>query len=482
MFGFSSIVKNIIARKAFRLCISGFFLWTCFSSFAAEDSIEDIFLAGVAYQEQQQWAHAIKNFKIVVKQRPQQFRVYNRIGFCFEQLGYHDIAADYYHKTISYDPQNEFARQRLKNFVENKLLQNSSVSTEISEKRQKKEQAADNLNRSISSAQRLWFTRQGLLYTMQRDGRNLSLFSPGVVGEIFPRISNVGFSAIVPDLEQIEKQDNIDSESELEKQLYFFDFRKNDFIHLANVQLAQPEPFHFADWDAVLFRNRKPDGQSGLFYVRLKEPLQSHGLLTELDHIAHISYDENTKFLYFSGVEQLGNGNAKTFRWNLQEGTEYERLTYGPGDEDNLMVSPNGKFLLCRRRNSDGQYNLVVVDLTNRSSFQISFFNSNLLEAVWSYDSSQIFFSSSVHAAQEGLSTMAGWINLETKFITDVFSSNFRVYNLILDELEDYVYYLTDYDNNTEIYRWNFSKSLPERLTISDENEVQLGFWQFSVY
>jgi tetratricopeptide (TPR) repeat protein len=460
------------------------FFFCFFVSFSAagEKNLEELFLEGVSYQNEQKWAHAVRIFKELVRQKPQQFRVYNRIGFCFEQLGYGEIAEDYYHKTLSYDPQNEFARSRLKVFVQNRLLRNTPVLEVEREVQQKKRDEEANLVRSISDMQRLWFTRGGHLYTLMRDGRDLSLFSEGIIGRIFPGSSARGFPAVVPPLTDDEQSSNDSSEAGQPAGLYFFDFVKNEFVFLTKMEHENPEPFYHEGSQAVFFLGKTAGGQGGLFRINIDGKSVAEEILTDFYHIEHIAYNDKTAGLYFSGLEQKGHSSNKAFRWNFKADSAPERLTYGPGDEDRLTVSPDGRFMLCRRQNPDGRYNFVVVELTNRSAFQVSFFNSDLLEGVWSQDSQKIFFASSVLDEKDGLLTVAGWINIESKFIVDVFNSNFRVKNLFLDESDSYAYYLTDYDNNLEVYRWNFQEARPERLTISEDDENQLGFWGFSVY
>ena len=436
---------------------------------SSEDRVMKLLKKGVQHQDRKEWAHAVKSYKQVIQSKPQLYKVYNRIGYCFEQLGFYDIAMKYYRKTLSFDPLNRFAKKKIKEAVLEKQRreQESNLEVELTSDEKPRQYGVEDIAHQVK---RLWYIRGGKLYTSTRDGSDEYLYSEELLGNVYPdENSKEGFP-----VEYIQEDGNAD--------IYFLRPNEGTLSRLTASSLEHQSPVFVADRKRVYFLEKDAQGTPSLWSVELKD--EAHKTkperhLEEFTDFRHLFYRRDKKSLFFSAKPVVG-GVSRVFRWDLEN--KPEQLTYGQGEDIRGYLSPNGKLLVTQKRDEKGKVNLHFFDLVKRFNYQLTFFDKTELSGVWSPNSKDFVFGTSKTHDKDQWNGVMGIVDVERKFITTLVENNFQYREFLIDEAGENIYYLTNYDNNFEVYQMNLEKKKEVRLTISDEDEEQLGFWTFSTY
>jgi Tol biopolymer transport system component len=413
------------------------------------------------HEAKSEWVKALAIYKKLSAKRPQIFQLYNRMAKCFLKLKYPDLAERYFRKTLEYSPQDKEAVDGLAEL----FLKEEPTPEEL--KSNEALQISQDLTRMqnmVSSRRRLYYIRDQKLYTMQMDGRDLRVFADIKMGLVYPGQSDGGFSATYYK-EQTE--------------IYLFKFKTGEFFPVTMSSYNEFSPVYREEEDSVYFL-RELENQHVLYKVKALENQNEERVLQDFFHIAELKYDSRSRTLFFWGRKDETWAYNKIFRWNFKD--EPEQISFGVGNDSEPQMSPDGTKILCIRENLTGTYNFILVNLTNKNSEQITFFNSDELSASWAATDRTIYFSVSKADDRLGWETRLGKIDVETKLITELKKSNFVNRDLLFDDKTSSLYYLGNYDNNFEVYRLNLNNLEIERLTMTPGDEVRLGFWTYSEF
>jgi hypothetical protein len=410
---------------------------------------------GIQFQKQGRCSRAIDAFKRVLKRQPQRFQLYNRVGFCFEKLKYPKVARKYYLKTLSYDPQNPLARKRVRALLEPEPKASSKSSSQGSLLFAKQPQV------QIQDLKRLFVIRDGLLFTLHRNGSNLRQYSTEKLGFLFP----VSGSLVGIPLERVSDLGR--------REIFILEPKSGNLTFLAGSEQDFHSPLLIPSKKKLFFLGGSPN-RSKLFSLTLGSDEKPKAHLQALDGVLDLAWHPQTERLFLSARDRP-KAHSKIYGWDLK--TKPEPFSSGVSDAEGVLLSSDGKFLVFRRRNTKNRWDYVLKSLQDPGQKDLTSFGSISLKAVLGASSSRLYFASSVPGEKDPYRSTLGYLEIETGFVTPLLEHNFAFQSLRVDKTETYLYYLTNYDNQFEAYRLNLETKIPERLTLSDQNETQLGFW-----
>ncbi|MCO4783676.1 MAG: hypothetical protein KC646_15220 [Candidatus Cloacimonetes bacterium] len=433
------------------------FLSISYSIHASDAEIKALIKKGILHQKNNECAHAIKDFKEVIKRKPQMYKLYNRIAFCFDYLGFEKVSIKYYKRTLDFDPQDPYALKTLRRIYSNKKEAESIKNTkEILIPKQN-----DGLTNLINYSVKMFYNLNGVLYHSDRDGAYKRKFAEFSLGKIYPSNSKLGVATIIEEGLNYQK-------------LHFFDFHKSEFFPVAEKELSVVTPFYSDTRNKIVFLSTSKDGKSKkLMQVDAKMDVDPKTLVEDFYSIDEFVMNEESQNIYFVGRKESG---LKSRIYKLSSQKEIVQLSFVGGDFSNIKVLSNDKFLLSRQKNDRQKYNLLVIDLTNKLISNITHEGFDELTGVWGNTDKSIYYTASNISLTEKWKTKLVKYEREAGFATTLSKSAFLQEDLYVDELEKYVYARSNYDSNYEIYRFRISSPKRERLTITDEDEEHLRF------
>jgi len=424
-------------------------------SFADSSSLKRLIQEGIEFQNQDRCARAIDAFKRVLKVRPQKFRLYNRIGACFEKLDYPRLARKYYLKTLSYDPQNQVAGKRVLSLIESEPRAPSEppgVNSVLVPERPQTQ---------VQDLKRLFLVRNDYLFTLQSNGSDLRQYSSEKLGQLFPVPgSHLGIPLV--------KTSDYGM-----REIFFLEPEAGSLTFVeASVEDAH-SPLYIPSKNRLFFlAGKSPTTRIYSLNPDQKEKPQTH--LQGLKEVLEMIWHPQSEHLYLSARSD-SKAPSRIYSWDLK--TDLRPISPGRSDEEGILLSPNGKSLVYRRRQTENRWDFVLHSFEDSSQKDLSFFKSSVLNGVFSPDSTRLYFASSVPGEKDPLRSTLGFLEIETGFVTPLLEHNFSFKNLLVDKMETYLYYLTDYDNQFEVYRLELESKTQERLTLSEQDETQIGFW-----
>lgn len=446
---------------------------------ASGDSYKQKADKGIAEQSNGRCAHAIKIYKEVVAAKPHWYSLYNRIGECFQKLGYSEIARNYFRKTLTYDPDNSQAKSFLEKYLTSQNSEEDLI--EISEPPKSGFMSSEEIQ---AMNQRLWFLRDGLLVTSLRDGSDLREYSQLSMLQIFPKRGGAdGFPVLMR--EKLDAPQGIfylyPEEGSMMKvsregydchQPIFFSARKELLFLVRSV-------------DKSLTQSMPTDSSSDMGFVYGLHGLnldgEAHGktptrYLSDFYSITEI-LGGRTDELYFVGRKTAGD-RSNVYRWI--DGKEPQTVTIGLGNVSGIQLSPDGKRIMALVNHSDGKNSFMVIDLDSGQSSALISSRNDRVSGAWDSDSQHFFMAATDVGINDKWETTVFKINALSFQINKLWKSNFLYKNFVVDEEGRKIYYLSNFDGNYEVYRYNLDTQTQQRLTISSSDETQLGFWTFS--
>ncbi|MEE2925224.1 MAG: hypothetical protein VX619_10630 [bacterium] len=457
-----------------------FFLIASGCLFCSQKELREKAKQGIVQQKQGRCAHAIKLFKEVVNSKPHWYSLYNRIASCFQKLDYDEIAMKYYRKTLTYDPVNSRATTELQNYLKSKKTSKSSQDTIIPKVSKEKFFSSNEIQKM---QQRLWFLRDGKLMTSLRDGRDLREYSSMIYSEVFPeRGSSDGFPVLMQEeygAPQIlfflfpngATMIRLTSD-EYDCQLPLFNEETNELLFVARKVIVSPESveiktkYTYEDKYSVYGISLK----EGAFEEKPRIYLENFHRITDLKKgPVNINYIVGQKT-----VESL----SRVFEWT--QGENINQISSGFGNHQSVQQSPDGKKLISMVRGPDDKLGYIVINLDSKESFALTSIRSSRMAGVWSPDSKNFIFSSSNSSIKDSWETKVYKVTIPQLLVSELFESNFLYKDFLMSESGEMLYFLSNYDNNYEAYRYNIETKSQDRLTISTGDETRLGFWTFS--
>lgn len=451
-------------------------LTTCFFSNPTE--LREKARKGVSHQKQGRCAHAIKLFKEVVNAKPHWYSLYNRIADCFQKLDYDEIAMNYYRKTLKYDPVNSLATKQLQKYLKSKKsLQ--TAETVVMPKVSKDRFFSSNEIKQMQ--ERLWFLRDGILMTSLRDGRDLREYSPLVYFEVFPeRGSDRGFPVLM--------QEKLNAP----KIVFFLYPNDGALIRITSDEYDCSLPLFIPETNELLFVARKvivSPGEDEKVYT-YEDRYSIYGLDLRED-----SYKARPRGYHksFHSILDLKKGEANTtyivaqkeidqvsrvFQW--VRGEKISQISFGFGADYSIQKSPDGENLVRMVKGADDKFGYFVTNIKSKQSFALTSIKSKKMTGVWSPDSKNFIFASSEPGIEDRWQTTVYKVSIPQLLVSELFQSNFLYKDFLIDESGEMIYFLSNYDNNYEVYRYDMETKSQERLTISTGDETRLGFWTFS--
>lgn len=422
---------------------------------AKDSDLGSVLKKGMEYQEKGQCAHAIREFKRVIKSRPQSYQVYNRIGSCFQVLGYPKIAEKYFRKTLEYDPRNSFSLKKLR-----EILKARRELEAVEEPEQELSGGDDEGSSTIRS--RFFFVREKRIYTILDNGADLRPYTNVALDQI--HISPWDRKGILV-VQNIEKsRDGI----------FYLDVDRGEMDPVYKGKGEISTPILHPGSKKIFFLEKQKE-QTALYSIpfEIKKSPQPEAHLQEFQEIETLYYDGvGTRFL-FSSRKRIAQ-QKKIYSWT--PGEEAVKLSFGPGDDRNPRVSADGRWLAFIRSDAS-QQELMVRDLQKFSEFPLTSLHGEEMNYCFARYSSRIYFSSSRKDVEEFTVSFLGWVDPHKRRIHKLQEQNFHYRNLLTGFNDQFLYYLTNYDNNFEVYRIHIESGREQRLTISDEDETQIGLW-----
>ena len=433
----------------------------------------------ITHQNNGQCTHAIKIYKEVILVKPHWYSLYNRIGECFQKLGYEEIAVKYFRKTLTYDPSNSKAESVLKKYMKDQ--QESDQQFEISLPSKSKFMTTSEIK---ALNKRLWFLRNGLLNTSLRDGRDLREYSTISMLEVFPeRGGNGGFPVLMnakegdphgifylyPDEGAMTRisGENYDCRQPLLLQ------KENELLFLAKYVKKSVRA------DSSQNTTEISSEGFGLYGLNLNEQSfdkKPDRYLPEFYSIKEL-YIDLMGSVYFVG-KKFKEARNEIYRW--KKNTDPEKITIGLGDISTMQLSPDNKKIMAFVGHADTTYSVMVIDLGNKHSFAVIPSRHKRLAGTWSRDSKHYFIAATDEGKKDRWETRLYQVNILNSQVIQLLESNFLYKDLIVDEQSQNLYYLSNFDGNYEVYSFNLEAKSQQRLTISISDETQLGFWTFS--
>ena len=169
---------------------------------------------------------------------------------------------------------------------------------------------------------------------------------------------------------------------------------------------------------------------------------------------------------------------SRVFEWIY--GKNINQISSGFGGDQSVQQSPDCKNLISMVRGPDDKLSYIVINLDSKESFALTSIRSSRMMGVWSPDSKNFIFSSSNPSIKDSWETKVYKVAIPQLLVSELFESNFLYRDFLVDESGEMLYFLSNYDNNYEVYRYNMETKSQDRLTISTGDETRLGFWTFS--
>jgi len=440
-----------------------FFLF-CFCSYARD--LNALFREGVEHQNANRLVHAVAAYREYLKLRPQASAVANRAAYCFEELGYPEIASRYFSQALEYDPSNQYAKDGLKRvLIKIKAQTQTEVLPEapsitIGIRTEAVKEPEDTVVR------RLYMLRNNQVYTMLTDGRDLRQFSEVVFGAITVPQKGFGF------LSELAK-DREHPDGGVDRDLFYYDQNSGLFQALSRIREDEYHPRYV---NGKVWFLRRDGENSQLFHTPFdlkKEGFEeAQKVLEGFDSIQRFEIDRGT--LWFSARKMRG----EPFRiFRQADGTEPVPFIQGFDSYPEFFLSPKGDFLALQRVDSNIRSNFLLADPTKQERIPVLVEPVDEIFGVFSSDSERFYYSASRVSLKEGWDTVLCEFDIQTKHTRVLWKHNFLNRNLVLDPENQWIYLTSNYDNNFEIYRVHLSSLRRERLTISDADETQIGFW-----
>ncbi|MCJ8346709.1 hypothetical protein MJH12_14290 [bacterium] len=429
----------------------------CFLSEASNKEIKALIKKGVEHQNNRQCTHAIKAFKKVVKLKPQMYKLYNRIAYCFNYLGFEDVSIKYYKKTLDFDPQDSYALKTLKSiYKKRREIQSNQDTQEILDVG-----IEDNSLNLVNHSMKMFYLQNGDLYYSDMNGSFRRKFAEFSIGRIFPNGSKKGVATLI-EIESIYQK------------LHFYDFIQSEFYAVADEVKSVANPFYSDTRDRIVFLSISKDGQSKkLMQVEPKLDVKAELLLKDFYSIDEYKLMENSQNLYFIGRKKYGL-NSRIYK--MDKNDKIEQLTFIGGDFSKLDILKDETYLVCNQKNSTLKYNLLLLNLTNKLISNITHNGFDEITGIWGSSNQTIYYSASNIDLSEKWSTSLVKYEREAGFASKLVESSFLQEDLYIDDQESYIYLRSSYDSNYEVYRFKISSPKRERLTISDEDENHLRF------
>lgn len=432
------------------------FLSTSIIVYASDKEIDALTKKGIEYQKNKQCANAIKHFKEVVKRKPQMYKLYNRIGFCFNYLGFEDVSIKYYKKTLDFDPKDPYALKTLRS-IYSKRKEAKSIRNTKEILMPSQDGGVTNL---VDYSVKMFYTQNGELFYSDRDGAYKRKFAEFNLGKIYPSNSKKGVATILED--------------SVFQKLHFFDFNKSEFFPVAEKIKGAETPFYSDTREKIIFLSNTEDGKSKqLMHVKAKMDVEPKKIVKGFYSVDEFVVNESSQNIYFVGRKQLGL-KSRVYRMNPRG--EIEQLSFVGGDFSRIQVLENDQYLLCSQKNDDQKYNLLVIELTNKLISNVTHEGFDDISGIWGNSDKSIYYSASNISLTEKWKTILIKYDREGGFATTLAKSAFLQEDLYVDELEKYVYARSSYDSNYEIYRFRISSPKRERLTITEDDENHLRF------
>lgn len=425
--------------------------WVVFCT-ASQMDLSKVMQRGLDYERKGQCAHAVREFKKIIRVRPQTYTVYNKLAACFQTLGYPDIAEKYFRKTLEYDPQNSYSRAKLK-----EILKSREVVEVLNEDQDLEEQPTYEQIPGF----RLYFVRDKKIYSISGDGSDLRPYTEAPLDMIYPDPSDRKGMFVV----QTQEQGN--------QTLFYLEVGRGEIIPVHESQGVIDNPILSFNQKEIFFLE-KLQGQTLLKSIpfKLNEALKASIQLKDLIEIRTFIKDDNHR-LILSGRKELFDP-LKIYLW--QPGEQAEKLTFSTGDDLKPRLSADGNWLAYVREVNEKQ-ELMVKNMRNFDEFPLTHLDGKELNFCFARLSSTIFFSSSRSDEKGLIVSFLGWVDPGERSIHKLQERSFHYRSLMTSVDDSYLYFLSDYDNNLEIYRMNLEKAREERLTISDADETQFGLW-----
>ena len=439
-----------------------FMLWT-----VGSQDLESLLRDGIEHQRAGRLVHAVALFRDYLKIRPQASSVANRTGFCFEELGYPEIARRYFSQALEYDPSNQYAKDGLKRVLlkiqEQKPSDRESSPISVNIGISASETQEDSKNQIV---RRIWMVRNGLIYTMLSDGRDLRRFSDVVFTTITEPLKGFGFFSEIP-----AERDHPDGGAD--RDLYYFDQKTGLFQAMSR---TREDEYHPRYVNGQVWFLRRHGENSQLYHVPFdlkREGFEDAEMaLQGLDSVRRFEVDRGT--LWFSARKMRG----EPFRiFRQSEKTEPVPFLQGFDSYPDFFISPSGTYLAIYRVDSNSRSNFLLADPTKQERIPVLAEPVDEVSGVFSSDSRKFYYSASKASLKEGWDTVLCEFDIENRHTKILWKHNFLNRNLVLDPENQWIYFTSNYDNNFEIYRVSLSSLKRERLTITDADETQIGFW-----
>ena len=433
----------------------------------------------IAHQKRGQCTHAVKIYKEVISAKPHWYSLYNRIGECFQKLGYEEIALKYYRKTMTYNPGNKKAGSVLKKHMKDQQKRGEQYKVSIpSNNKFMTAREIKSLNK------RLWFLRNGLLNTSLRDGSDLREYATISMLKIFPeRGGNGGFPVLMN--AKVGDPQGI---------FYLYpDEGSMTRVSAENYDCRQPVLLPIENELLFLAKNVKKKTKSDSSQGVIEERSENFGLyglslneqsfeskpkryLSEFYSIRELHIDLKSN-IYIIG-KKFKEARSEIYKWS--KGKDPEKITIGTNDIVAMQLSPDNKKVMAFTAYSDKTFGGMIIDLNNKHSSSIIPSRHKRLVGTWGRDSMHYFIATTDAGKKDRWETSLFKINTSNSQVIKLFESNFLYKDLVVDEQNQNLYYLSNFDGNYEVYNFNLETKSQQRLTISISDETQLGFWTFS--
>lgn len=425
---------------------------------------------GIQEQKNGNCARAIKAYKEVVEEKPHIYQVYPRMGFCFEKLGYPKIAIKYYRKTLDYDPQNAVAIKALKRFKAEQLaLERKTRKPVLVELSSGSNNLVQGSSSSIEDLGRLWVLREGQILTLRRDGSDLTPYSEVAfyqMGQFQP--GSVGIPVVY-------------QQKEFQPDIFFMYPEDSTMVRLSRCPVPCQDPVYFKEQSSVVYIKSTSSTVNEAYAVEVVEfedQLKPRRILNDFEWVGDFRLHRDR--LYFSGKKP--DQKKKIYSYSQVDG-KVSQESFGLGVDRNPKPSPNGKYLAVQRQTEAGKWNWHLFERGTKYNYQLTFFDGTEIQGGWEPGEEYFYFSTSQPGTEDRWNSVLGRVLVSEKFIEELQKTNFLYQDFKIDSGGDHLYYLTNYDNNYEVYRLPLvSEGLPERLTMSQADEMQYGFWTFSNY
>lgn len=435
-------------------------------SLSFSDSLQKRYTRALEWESRGKFVHALKEYREILKFRPQSTEISNRAASCFERLGYLKLALRYYEKSLEYAPQNAKA-------LEGKTRVSLALASMVREEEQENQgieivlPGQETKAPAVEETQsRLWFSREGVLYTMLRNGSSQRRYSEVQFGWLDRPVPGFGWLSTMGGAGSGQK----------DRDIQWFDGRTGTLYQVLSSSKDDYNPVYLSGSHFHFLRSESSGGQW------LEAELSSEGRILSETRVMDDFQDARGLIPGPEGLWVLGRRNSiePIKAWYFHQG-ELLRKSPGSGEDDGVVPSSQASLYAIRRVDPALKRNFLILNETNGKRLSLPQEGVDLLEGSFDPKGNFFFAAASVKDSTEGWATRLMALNLTNSEQRVLLKTNFLIRNLVVDEGLNWVYYLTDYDGNFEVYRLAIQgDGIPERLTLSsDQNELQLGVWTF---